>query len=275
MGKKLHNREGRDYSDEEDIRYLLGSLVRREFDERGVLNLTEKTHRIILGIHGAIGEFVKIAAGRRPADAEPMSKLLGLSRRDSSLMLEPLGWAMSLHEPIATKTIARLLMMGSDEMRAQRMQAFLLALGIKYDADALGPADRNNYMTYAEVPAGDRRIDLKLVWRDQKQKERVLIIEAKFKHHVTDGQLKCYREKMKEAHPNAKHERFILGLDEGVYDGKKTDPHGKWKFCSWTDLWLRFEELRPDESDLSLRLFMRTLWMRIGGMNARDANAGL
>lgn len=213
---------------------------------------------------------------RRGACFELPKLLFGLDRSDSSLMTPPLNWKMSLSERMATETLARLLNTGAAQLRALRIEAFLRALGLVGPELGIASGCLTSAQVLSEVPALDgRRIDLKFLWRDALDRERVLVVEAKFDHVVTEGQLRCYRDATRHHHPKAVRHHLILALDEDAMLPMNRRDDGNWRFCSWRDLWLRFETARPVEHDLSLQLFLHALWRRIGQLNPKDAHAAL
>jgi len=212
---------------------------------------------------------------KRTSHVESTKALFGLDRPDSSLMKSRLEWKMSLSERISTETLARLLNAGAIEKRAPRMEAFLRALGLGNDKLGVEKGKLERFEVFSEVPAYERRIDLKVVWKDAKNRERVLIIEAKFEHVITDGQLSFYRDSTKMCHPRARRFLLILALQEDAMSTVNIRRDGKWLFCSWRDLWLRFETTRPVEDNISLQLFLHALWRRIGQLNHKDCHAAL
>lgn len=244
-------------------------------DER--MSIIETTRRLLGGASTRIEEFVRNRPHwqRRPS-LERYKCLFGVDRPDSSLMQPRLEWKMSLSERITTETLARLLNTGGVQARAPRIGAFLRALGLGntelgIDSGCLASAE-----VFSEVPAMDgRRIDLKFLWRDARDRERVLVVEAKFDHVITDGQLRCYRDSTRNEHPQAVRHHLVLALDQDAMLAVNRRHDGHWRFCSWRDLWLRFESTRPIEDDLSLRLFLHALWRRIGQLNPKDAHAPL
>ena len=244
-------------------------------DER--MSIIETTRRLLGGASTRIEEFVRNRPlWQRQASLRRAQCLFGLDRPDSSLMQPRLEWKMSLSERIATETLARLLNAGGVQARAPRIDAFLRALGLGDSELGVTSGRLTSAQVLSEVPALDgRRIDLKFVWRDAGNQERVLVVEAKFGHVVTEGQLHCYRDTTKKHHPKAVQHRLILALAEDAMLPVKRRDDGHWRFCSWRDLWLRFETARPVEYDLSLQLFLHALWRRIGQLNSKDAHAPL
>ncbi|WP_176715529.1 PD-(D/E)XK nuclease family protein [Thioclava sp. SK-1] len=241
------------------------------------MSIVKTTRRLLDGASIRVGEFARNRqCWHRYGRVERARCLFGLDRLDSSLMQPRLEWKMSLSERIATETLARLLNAGGCQARALRIDAFLRALGLGDGELGAAIGQLNSAQVFSEVPALDgRRIDLKFVWRDAKDKEKILVVEAKFDHEITPGQLRCYRESAKKDHPKAKRYHLVLALHESAMLKANCRGDGNWRFCSWRDLWLRFETARPVEYDQNLQLFLNVLWRRIGRLNPKDAHAPL
>lgn len=261
----------------EDLNKLECLVPRRMINDVEREYIVQATHELFLGAIARVDKFVRGRPDwKRLPDVEKSTYLFGLDRPDSSLMQPRLEWKMTLSERVATETMARLLNAGGAQVRAARIEAFLRALGLGDAELGIDSGCLASAQVFSEVPALDgRRIDLKLLWRDALDRERVLVVEAKFNHVVTDGQLRCYRDSTKNDHPRAVRYHLILALDEDAMLPVKRRDDGHWRFCSWRDLWLRFERTRPVEYDLSLRLFLNALWRRIGKLNPKDAHASL
>jgi len=160
-------------------------------------------------------------------------------------------WGIRLTEPMATRGLAHLLGRGSGCLKAQRIKAFLEALRIPCIPD-------NRALEQAEVYSEADRIDLEV--RFQK---RVVLVEAKFGHKLTPGQLRRYYNARKEFRPDCR----IVGLTSDAGTGRHHKQEKRWPVVLWRDLWLRFEKKRPYEADGQLAAFMAWLWQRIGGLN--------
>lgn len=272
---RSRSKDGSYELDEANLAALRRRVFRRAIDGREFSAVVDSARDLMGGVFPRIDCLVVNGrAWKRAATVEGAKALFGLDRRDSSLMKPRLEWKMSLSERISTETLARLLNSGGERNRARRIETFLRALGFRDDDLGIGPKQMGRFQVFSEVPAHERRIDLKVVWNDAEERERVLVIEAKFEHVITDGQLRCYRDSTKEEHPRARRFHLILALHEDAMRSVD-DPKGKWRFCSWRDLWLRFEVTRPCEDDLNLQLFLHALWRRIGQLNPKDCYAGL
>ncbi|TKW67150.1 MAG: hypothetical protein DI616_08780 [Paracoccus denitrificans] len=261
----------------ESLSSLRGSITRRLISSDERVFIVENTRRLLRGAIYPVAEFVlSTPPWRRKASVERSKHLFGLDRPDSSLMTPRLNWKMSLSERMATESLAKLLNAGGGHARASRIEACLRSLGLGDDELGFASGCLASAEVFSEVPARDgRRIDLKFLWRDARDRERVLVVEAKFGHVVTDGQLRCYRDSTRLEHPAAVRHHLILALAENALLPVIRRYDGDWRFCSWRDMWLRFETARPIEHDLSLQLFLNALWRRIGQLNPKDAHAPL
>lgn len=261
----------------EALNALRRRVPRRVISDDERMSILETTRSLLGGASARIEEFVRYRPlWQRQAGLGRAQCLFGLDRPDSSLRQPCLNWKMSLSERITTETLARLLNAGGANAQAIRVAAFLQALGLGDSELGAASGHLTSAQVFSEVPAQDgRRIDLKVVWRDAENRERVLVIEAKFDHVITKGQLRCYRDSTKKDHRGAVRHHLVLALDESAMLPVNRRDDGHWRFCSWRDLWLRFETARPVEYDLSLQLFLHALWRRIGRLNSKDAHGPL
>ena len=118
----------------------------------------------------------------------------------------------------------------------------------------------------AEVRAEVDRIDLEiLIPTTDPKKQRPIIIEAKFGHHLTTGQLSRYSKARRTARYDYKNGDFVL-LADNHHAAKRLKGRQvtKWRLVTWQTLWLRFERLRPPEDNPDLAAFLSFLWNRVG-----------
>lgn len=216
-------------------------------------------------IHSQLPKLAELFDRRRiaPLDWTPFDAVFGQLNPLHSFAAPRLDWGFQLTEPQATKTLAHFLNSGPAAMRGKRIQAFLKALKVPNApncAKTLGAA-----RVMAEVDRIDLEIHLPLA---EPQRFRPILIEAKFDHKLTRGQLSRYnrtRKRDKTLDMAAAH-RVLLGLTEDARKGLKGRQASQWNFVSWAELWLRFEKLRPRENNSNLTIFLHTLWHRIGGL---------
>lgn len=177
-----------------------------------------------------------------------IASLFNFERPDHAFVSRDLDWGIRLTEPQVTRALAHLLDRWPNEIRQQRIGSFLRSLGVEDVVD--------HELEHCRVVAEEQRIDLRFTWPG-----RDVIVEAKFGHHITRGQLADYRSKIM---PQGTQVDFILlALHASSRAPLRGRQHTIWKFCSWAQLWLQFEKTRPIEADESLPAFMNMLWTRI------------
>ena len=109
----------------------------------------------------------------------------------SSMLHRLDGWPR-LTEPQVTKAIAHFLQSEDPIAREGRIGALLSALSCRLEGGS------GNARVSTEAPvAGKRSIDLLVEWQDGRGFDRALVIEAKFGHDVTPGQLSAYRRHLR------------------------------------------------------------------------------
>ena len=170
-------------------------------------------------------------------------------------------WGIELSEPQATRGLAYLLGRGSGKLRAARIRAFLEALKVPNLPD-------DGILERAKVLAEQDRIDLEIRFpAAPNDRLRVVIVEAKFRHQLTEGQLRSYRNaRLNDAfvpEPDCR----IVGLTPEAGRGRRGRQIHQWPVLPWRDVWLQFEKRRPRETDAQLATFMSWLWHRIGALN--------
>lgn len=234
----------------------LGRDVRSPFDADVLIRYERLRRDYLLAI---LPKLSQLARNQGSIGSESLNAIYGLSKDHHSFDAPTLDWGFGLTEPQATKTIAHLLSKGSGDLRAERIIAFLEAVKSPHIPSILEAQT-------ARVEAETNRIDLVLKYKKQGSKKfSAVIIEAKFDHIITEGQLKKYRRivqadkdiEFKEAH------WVILGFDYSAMSGLKGIQNNVWQFVAWRDLWLRFERERPRENDPNLTIFLNWLWHRI------------
>lgn len=197
-----------------------------------------------------------------------VSSVFGADRQYHAFAAPRLLWNVTLTEPMATRTLAGFLATGPTHIRKARIRAFLLSLGLSED-DLIGDFGRSR------VTAEEGRIDLKIVWpNDENGSQRVVIVEAKFGHKITKGQLSKYSKATRRLHGNLDH-CVLLTLDDAALRDLHWTQIDLWKNVLWRDFWLSFERLRPDEEDLGLQIFLGALWNRIGGLTLENRHGQL
>ena len=124
-------------------------------------------------------------------------------------------------------------------------------------------------------PRGDqRRIDLLLEWQDAAGFDRGAVVEAKFGHHITTGQLSTYRKLLQKKErrfrktESASQEKallFVVSSRRSSHDDNRLAKNRHWRWISWRSLLLAYDRaLEPGDDDDNFRQFRRTLWDRAG-----------
>lgn len=187
----------------------------------------------------------------------------------------PLGWVthVRLTEPQITKTIAWFLNSTDHVARWGRIRALLAALGCRLEGIE-GVPGKVRVTDQAPV-ACKRSIDLLVEWQDGAAFSRAAVIEAKFGHDVTKGQLKTYRRHLlgiERRYRQAGHIDgpeppllFIVSPSYRKSDARALTRNRDWRWKSWRSLLLAYDGyLDPQHDDETFRQFRRTLWDRAG-----------
>lgn len=193
---------------------------------------------------------------------EVLEEVFGEFHTDHAFCALRPDWGINLTEPMATRALAYLLGRGTGELRDQRIRAFLKALEISN-------IEKTQSFAQAKVYTEVDRIDLEVRFQDDEGQACVAIVEAKFNHRLTAGQLSSYYE----ARRQYRRECRIVGLMQSVGNGRRGKQEQIWPVVLWRDLWLRFEKGRPQETDGQLATFMAWLWLRIDGLNVSNSNS--
>ncbi|MDE0408284.1 MAG: hypothetical protein OXN81_10530 [Alphaproteobacteria bacterium] len=202
-----------------------------------------------------------------------MEGVFGFHRAHHFFHAAPLGWVTRvwLTEPQVTKAMAYFLHSEDPVARGGRVQALLSALGSRME----GAPGKAGVTAEAPVVGTQRRIDLLVEWQDGGGFDRAAVIEAKFGHGVTKGQLKTYRrhlcrverryrsaESVEEPEPEL---LFVVSTDYRKSDSRALAENKFWRWRSWRSLLLAYDRfLNPQHDNEAFRQFRRTLWDRAG-----------
>lgn len=183
----------------------------------------------------------------------------------------PLGWVTRiwLTEPQVTKAIAHLLHSEDPVTRGGRVQALLSALGSRME----GVPGKAGVTAEALVAGQQQRMDLLVEWQDRRGFDRAAVVEAKFGHGVTPGQLPAYRGhllRIERRYRRAEHcggpepeFLFVVSPDRRKSDDLALARNKQWRWKSWRSLLLAYDRfLDPQHDDEEFRRFRRTLWDR-------------
>ena len=185
-----------------------------------------------------------------PFTAAPVRNALAL-HSDHALVRGVPDWGnFRLTEPQATKGLAHLI--GGNPAR---MRGLL---------DGLGVDASEEEVAQATIEAEKHRIDLLI-----RLPQRAIIVEAKFGHRVTAGQLSTYWTKTA---PGAQAQGVLLLIDPETVPDLHHKQRGKWPARSWASLLIALERAMaaaPGADDEDFRLFRRLLWRRVDGLSMR------
>lgn len=202
--------------------------------------------------------------------------LFGADRPDSFFHAPSLDWSIRLTEPDITKTIAKLLSSGPANYRSRNIHAFLQALGV--EASFL-EGDLDRCEVAAERPVVKKstgnggRFDLWFHWQKDDE-ERLVVIEAKLNADLTPIQLRDYHnaKEVVRLRNGGAHRLIVLGLHPNIMS-KVSRETRLWYFCSWRDLLLKYERLRPEGARLTDLIYLNTLWHRTGALTRKAGDA--
>ena len=206
---------------------------------------------------------------------QAMGRVFGFHRRDHFFHAEPLEWVthVRLTERQVTKAIAHFLNSEDHVSRWGRIRALLAALGCR--PDGMEGAPGKVRATAEASAAGNRSIDLLVEWQDGQGFDRAAVIEAKFGHDVTKGQLKTYRRHLLRIERRYREDGHIDELEPPLLfvvspsyrrsDARALAKNRDWRWKSWRSLLLAYDRfLEPQHDDDAFRQFRRTLWDRAG-----------
>lgn len=190
---------------------------------------------------------------KRSFDATPIREFLALHSGNAMVLPSP-DWGIALTEPQAVKGLAHLV-----QGRPDRLLALLKGLGITFSYDEL-----RNASIEAETPD---RIDLLI-----KLGRRSFIVEAKFGHRITKGQLARYRRAVTGRRLCSGDRDVLLLIDPNRANNLHHKQVSKWRVRSWAQVLLSLERemcRTTSDDDDNFRLFRCLLWNRIGGFAMR------
>lgn len=185
-----------------------------------------------------------------------LNNVFGKITNKHGFSAKSINWGFSPTEPQITGAIAHFLSYDNyGEIGRQRAIAFLKALSVPID---------DNVKIYVEAEKGiysKKRIDIYFEWGKRPNKS-ISIIEAKFGHIVTSGQLSKYKS---YANNNSDNQFLFLLTNKGEANKRNID----WKPISWFKLLRNWEEelsnLNCNDDDF--QRFKANLWEKIYGEN--------
>lgn len=191
---------------------------------------------------------------------------------------KPVEWGFNFTEPQVTKALKYFLSPKfHGETGGRRCGAFIralyLAAGRARPEDTpleFSNAEQATLKVKVECPieegAKSKRIDLIFQWKTLDEVNRMIILEFKFGHHVTEGQLQAYEG---YCETDNKPDNYGLFLVAKCLTGRTANElakgeNARWIPLTWRSLIRRFEgELNEDESLPSSEDFARlrrTIW---------------
>ena len=220
----------------------------------------------------------------RPAPRErawspgSLRNLIGLrddepaAEANHGLLFQGIDFLPNLTEPQVTKALAAALDAPTEpERRRERIMDFLVALGspeeirdgLFCDAAASYPRIEAEWNTRYCVEDGIERrrkqgaLDLVLWGPNRDGAVPMVVVEAKFGHQVTDGQLENYtRWVERNTGSYSRVDKVILSVHGGRKEQNRSEG---WRNVSWFSLIRRWEE-QSSEDCTSLRLVKSIIW---------------
>ena len=184
----------------------------------------------------------------------------GLEHEFHLFKVEMSDGADKLKETYATKQLAQFLDTYDEVVRKGRVCALLKTLGVSEDVINISEVQVKD----EELTTGNKRIDVIVKWKDSSGNECVAVIEAKFDHHLTPGQLETYRRHVRSI---PKNRRWLVIVSpqrtRDVDESLKKRGNREWVWLSWHDLLLAHERNLADEFDsIDYLHFRRKIWDR-------------
>ena len=203
---------------------------------------------------------------------QAMEEVFGFRHAHHFFHAAPLEWVtqIKLTEPQVTKALAYFLHSEDPITREGRIRALLSALGSRTEELV-----RKAGITAEASVAGKRSIDLLVEWQDSQGFDRAAVIEAKFGHDVTKGQLRTYRRHLRRVERRYRQVEydggpepellFVVSPSYRKSDARALARNRYWRWKSWRSLLLAYDRfLDPQHDDEDFRRFRRTLWDRAG-----------
>ncbi|MAS09631.1 PD-(D/E)XK nuclease family protein [Endozoicomonas sp. G2_2] len=193
----------------------------------------------------------------------------GLRERHALNLAEPFGFR--LHEPQASSGIAHFSHAGDmPELKANRCKSLIRAL-IPNEPSSSNFLHSLKSATGFYVAAEDRidnssmRIDLLISWRDENCRRYRQIVEMKFDHKLTKGQLEKYGRDALQNVDDPEHLRLVLLTLDGAFSrADRRSLKELWHPLSWLNFLRHWEAELVSDHDNTFIAFRRQLWARIG-----------
>ena len=203
-------------------------------------------------------------------DANAVTEYFGGLGHNHALSLST-TFGFNLHEPQVSAGIANFCDAAyQPELKTERCRATVKAL-------LASEPDKSDYLESLEsacsfevvaeqrIDKGSMRMDLLFVWFDADRRPFRLVVEMKFGHVLTAGQLEKYgRDALnKVRHPS--HLRLVLLSMDGAFEqADQRSLKEIWRPISWLNFLRRWDARLSDDADTTFRIFRRQVWARIG-----------
>lgn len=182
-----------------------------------------------------------------------------------------LDWGFSFTEPMLTKGLVHFL------ARSPLANWYFLNALFDCDESEIGGTQRPDKTTFlhsasaaAEVPTAEgKRIDVLIRWRSKDGKPCLVVLECKFGHHTSKGQLPSYQRHVQTQADGGEHYFFLVlsRLDNKSQNIMRHHHNRKrWRQVKWERLLQRWETYLS-HSDTPIELegfacFRHTLWQK-------------
>lgn len=174
-----------------------------------------------------------------------------------SYAVDSVTWGFSLTEPQITKALGYFLDPETHgEAGVQRCMAFMRALyratGKADPETELQEINPNTLEVKAERGAGSKRIDLAIEWKTFDERRQLVLLECKFDHVLTDGQLSSYQEYAEQElfQGNGDYELFLVVDRLTERTAAELTDNKQWRMLTWRALIRRIEHELTDDTAL-------------------------
>lgn len=199
------------------------------------------------------------------------SSLGNLNSAQHLLRYDAIDWGFSFTEPQVTKGLTHFL-----NQSTLACWYFMLALtnngNVEKSSYLMNDSDKNSFLATAEVLTevqieNKKRIDIIIKWQSANKKPCLVILECKFGHHITHGQLPSYKKYAK----NEVGDNYFLFIIAQKNDEKskrilKNHHNKEWHKVPWNRLLTRWERLLTSDDTIDVHdfsRFRRTIWNKI------------